>query len=45
MSSDSLLLECDGPVATVTFNRPHVRNALNAETLATLRQRMIASAW
>jgi enoyl-CoA hydratase len=41
MSSDSLLLECDGPVATVTFNRPHVRNALNAETLATLRQRML----
>jgi enoyl-CoA hydratase len=41
MSSDSLLLERDGPVATVTFNRPHVRNALNAETLAALRQTML----
>jgi enoyl-CoA hydratase len=41
MASDSLLLERDGPVATVTFNRPQVRNALNAETLATLRQRML----
>jgi enoyl-CoA hydratase len=41
MSSDSLLLERDGPVATVTFNRPQVRNALNAETLAALRQTML----
>jgi enoyl-CoA hydratase len=40
MPSDSLLLERDGPVATVTFNRPHVRNALNAETLAALRETM-----
>jgi enoyl-CoA hydratase len=41
MSSDSLLLERDGPVAIVTFNRPHVRNALNAETLAALCQTML----
>jgi enoyl-CoA hydratase len=40
MSSDSLLLERDGPVATVTFNRPHVRNALNAETLGALGETM-----
>jgi enoyl-CoA hydratase len=40
MSSDSLLLERDGPVATVTFNRPHVRNALNAETLGALGEAM-----
>jgi enoyl-CoA hydratase len=42
MSSDSLLLDRDGPVATVTFNRPHVRNALNAETLAALRDTILA---
>jgi enoyl-CoA hydratase len=41
MPSDSLLLERDGPIATVTFNRPQVRNALNAETLAELRRRML----
>jgi enoyl-CoA hydratase len=41
MSSESLLFERDGPVATVTFNRPQVRNALNAETLAALRRRML----
>jgi enoyl-CoA hydratase len=41
MSFDSLLLERDGPVATVTFNRPQVRNALNAETFAALRQTML----
>ena len=41
MSFDTLLLERDGPVATVTFNRPQVRNALNAETFAALRQTML----
>jgi enoyl-CoA hydratase len=41
MASESLLFERDGPVATVTFNRPQVRNALNAETLAALRRRML----
>ena len=41
MSFDDLLLERDGPVATVTFNRPQVRNALNAETFAALRQTML----
>jgi enoyl-CoA hydratase len=41
MASDNLLLEHDGPVATVTFNRPKVRNALNGETLDALRQTII----
>jgi len=41
MSSESLLLDRDGRVATVTFNRPKVRNALNGEALAALRQAML----
>jgi enoyl-CoA hydratase len=50
MSSDTLLVEYDGPggsgspgsgVAVVTFNRPQVRNALNAETLERLRRVML----
>ena len=41
MPSDSLLLERDGAIATVTVNRPAVRNALNAETLHALRQAML----
>ena len=47
MSSDTLLIDRDlsgGPgrgVATVTFNRPQVRNALNAETLDELRRAML----
>jgi enoyl-CoA hydratase len=47
MSSDTLLLERDdsaGPgraVVTVTFNRPKVRNALNAEMLAALREALL----
>ena len=41
MSSESLLVERDGPVATLTFNRPKVRNALNAEMLAALKQTML----
>lgn len=41
MSSDNLLLERDGAVAIVTFNRPKVRNALNAETLDALHRTMI----
>lgn len=41
MSSESLLVERDGPVATLTFNRPKVRNALNAETLSALNQAML----
>jgi enoyl-CoA hydratase len=41
MSSDSLLLERDGAVAIITFNRPKVRNALNAETLDALHRTML----
>jgi enoyl-CoA hydratase len=47
MSSDTLLIERDdssGPgrtVLTVTFNRPKVRNALNADTLAALRDALL----
>ena len=38
MVLDNLLLERDGGVATVTFNRPAVLNALNAQTIGELRQ-------
>ncbi len=34
--ADSVLLEVDGPVATITINRPAARNALTAETKAAL---------
>src|ERR1700710_2118983 len=37
MVLDNLLLERDGAVAIVTFNRPAVLNALNAQTIADLR--------
>jgi enoyl-CoA hydratase len=37
MVLDNLLLERDGAVAIVTFNRPAVLNALNAQTIAELR--------
>ena len=46
MTSDSLLVERDGSggagshIAVVTFNRPAVRNALNAETLEALHRVM-----
>ena len=35
MGSDyeNILVEVDGPVATLTINRPKVMNALNAQTL------------
>ena len=36
MLFEHLLLETDGPVATITVNRPTVLNALNAATLAEL---------
>jgi enoyl-CoA hydratase len=42
MSSDTLLLEREGAVAVATFNRPKVRNALNAEMFEALRQAMLA---
>ena len=39
---ENLLLDIDGDVAIVTFNRPKVRNALNAATLEELRRTMLA---
>jgi enoyl-CoA hydratase len=41
MPSDVLIVERNGAVATITFNRPKVRNALNAETLDALRRAML----
>lgn len=36
--TDTLLIEHDGPVATLTINRPHVRNALDRATTRALAQ-------
>jgi enoyl-CoA hydratase len=41
MALDNLLLDRDGPVATVTINRPEVLNALNENTLDELRRVML----
>jgi enoyl-CoA hydratase/carnithine racemase len=41
MAFDNLLLERDGPVATVTINRPRVLNALNVQTLDELRRAVL----
>src|SRR5437762_1716665 len=41
MSFENLLLDCDGPVAIVTINRPRVLNALNAQTIDELRRAML----
>ncbi|MBP7571148.1 MAG: enoyl-CoA hydratase/isomerase family protein, partial [Acidobacteria bacterium] len=38
MPSDSLSIGTDGPIAIVTLNRPQVRNALDAATLAALEE-------
>ncbi len=38
MSEDVLLIETDGPVATITLNRPKQFNALDEELRARLRQ-------
>ena len=38
MVFDNLLFECDGPVASVTINRPAVLNALDTHTFDELRQ-------
>jgi enoyl-CoA hydratase len=37
----NLILECEGPVATLTVNRPKVLNALNTETLDELRRAIL----
>lgn len=42
MSYDTLLIARDGAVATVTFNRPKVLNALNAQTIDDLRRAVLA---
>jgi enoyl-CoA hydratase/carnithine racemase len=42
MSYQHLILDRDGPVATVTINRPEKRNALNSETVDELRRAILA---
>jgi enoyl-CoA hydratase len=44
MSFDNLLVERDGPVTIITFNRPKVLNALNAQTFTELRAAIEAAA-
>lgn len=41
MSFETLLVERDGAVAIVTFNRPKVLNALNSQTISELEQVML----
>jgi enoyl-CoA hydratase len=41
MPFENLLLDRDGPVATITINRPNVLNALNAPTLDELRRAVL----
>jgi enoyl-CoA hydratase len=41
MPFENLLLDRDGPVATITINRPKVLNALNAPTLDELRRAVL----
>lgn len=37
MAEQEILTEIDGPIARITFNRPHVRNALTAGMVETMR--------
>jgi enoyl-CoA hydratase len=41
MPSDNLLLDRDGPVGTLTVNRPQVRNALDTATIDELRRAVL----
>lgn len=38
MSDQELLTEIDGPIARITFNRPHVRNALTTGMVTGMRE-------
>ncbi len=38
MSEQEILTEIDGPIARITFNRPHVRNALTSGMVETMRE-------
>ena len=40
--TDKLLIDRSGAVTTITFNRPALRNAVDAETMAALRQEIVA---
>ena len=42
--SDSLLISRDGPVTTLTLNRPAVRNAVDGATMLALRDAVEACA-
>jgi 2-(1,2-epoxy-1,2-dihydrophenyl)acetyl-CoA isomerase len=39
--TDKLLLDCAGAVTTITFNRPALRNAVDAETMVALREAIV----
>jgi enoyl-CoA hydratase len=41
MTFENLLVDRDGPVATITINRPKVLNALNSQTLDELRHAVL----
>lgn len=38
MAEQEILTEINGPIARITFNRPHVRNALTAGMVGTMRE-------
>ncbi|MCT2583530.1 enoyl-CoA hydratase [Actinophytocola gossypii] len=40
MTADPVLVDVDGPVATITLNRPEARNAINPALLAALAEAM-----